>query len=103
MAGVRIRGRWNELAMLPFFIAIHPSSLGCDGHCRDLEGDPCTENGVPSKPNAAICDECGTVWSCDSHNVLLNIGFPCSCINEDGYLDYGFEEDGYTWECSYDY
>jgi hypothetical protein len=71
--------------------------------CPSLQGDSCTENGLLEIADSALCDACGQVWNCardwDGSWYVEDVGFPCSCINDEGFLDVGdTASTGCTWE-----
>ena len=101
MAGLRVQGRRSALSALALLFALQPSGTGFDPYCRDLLGEPCEEHGIANEVRAAICDDCGTAWSCDDDGLIINVGFPCSCIDDEGILQYGLGEQGYPPECRY--
>ena len=60
--------------------------------CPNYNGVPCADAGIPDEPRAALCDECENLWVCyervDGPNTLRAVGVPCSCINDEGFLEY---------------
>lgn len=100
-----------------FWVAslVLPPSVACGGkdECPDLIDVLCVDVGIEEESGKAYCDECGEVWVCsNSPKVgdtgtwwvydLGRVGVPCTCINEDGYLDlYDPEKDTgdpYDWD-----
>ena len=60
--------------------------------CPSYNGVPCAEAGIPDERQAALCDECDNLWVCyervDGPNTMRAVGVPCSCINDEGFVEY---------------
>ena len=61
--------------------------------CPSYNGVPCADAGIPDERRAALCDECDNLWVCyemgeGEPNTLWAVGVPCSCINEEGFVEY---------------
>lgn len=95
-------------------IAVLLLSWGCSGKakCPDLYGGQCSEYGIPNENRRAFCDECQTLWTClhttspaneyDYGYYLVDPGFPCSCIDDDGY-QYPDNDSGTPRQCQVTY
>lgn len=59
--------------------------------CEDIKGDLCTDHGLVEELRSAKCDDCGQLWACypelDGSWHVEDVFLPCSCINDDGFLE----------------
>jgi len=72
-------------------------ALACNGkeemECPEVSGEYCETVGIPKEVGAAWCNECGTVYVCDSEYFQLRrTVFPCECITDEGYLELDRED-----------
>lgn len=62
--------------------------LACRGkECPDRYGVPCADVGIPEEYGRGWCDECGTLYACETGGFLIQTPWPCECINEDGFVE----------------
>jgi hypothetical protein len=59
--------------------------------CPSLNNTTCSDAGLPDDDFAAFCDACGELWVCFVHEDFARlawVGIPCSCINDEGYVEF---------------